>query len=217
MDEFTVALWLFFAAIIFGVLGAWVAGHKRRSGGEGLALGCLLGPFGVIIEALLPTQAAPIARAAQIAAAEPTRKCPDCAETIKAEARVCRFCGARFSDEDVATAIASAREAQQVRYEEALSADPATCRYCGRDSRSNWHSARDRVCQDCIQRPDVRPHRHRNLPAAADVPDHYRAHCLGVRHLCYLAGGQAVFEVEAEHAAPSRTLPARSRFAQITR
>ena len=28
-----------------------------------------------------------------------TKVCPDCAETVKAAARVCRFCGHRFEDE----------------------------------------------------------------------------------------------------------------------
>jgi hypothetical protein len=28
---------------------------------------------------------------------EPTKKCPDCAETVLAEARVCKHCGYRFT------------------------------------------------------------------------------------------------------------------------
>ncbi|MEA2026658.1 MAG: hypothetical protein U9O18_08195 [Chloroflexota bacterium] len=42
-------------AIITGGVGYWIAGEKNRDGVEGAALGCLLGPLGWIIEAVLPT------------------------------------------------------------------------------------------------------------------------------------------------------------------
>jgi hypothetical protein len=41
--------------VVFGLLGAWIASQKNRSEGEGLALGCIFGPFGALIEALMPT------------------------------------------------------------------------------------------------------------------------------------------------------------------
>jgi hypothetical protein len=48
-------VYFFVAAVVCGLLGLYVSGQKNRSVAEGLGLGCLLGPFGVIIEALLPT------------------------------------------------------------------------------------------------------------------------------------------------------------------
>jgi len=49
------AVWIGLAAWVgSAVLGAWVAAQKSRSTFEGFALGCLFGPFGVLVEALLP-------------------------------------------------------------------------------------------------------------------------------------------------------------------
>lgn len=40
--------------VVFGWLGSWVAEQCGRDTLEGMVLGGLLGPFGVIIEGLLP-------------------------------------------------------------------------------------------------------------------------------------------------------------------
>jgi len=40
----------------FGWLGAWAAGQKNRSLKEGLLLALVLGPYGVLVELLLPTK-----------------------------------------------------------------------------------------------------------------------------------------------------------------
>ena len=41
--------------VVWASLGIWIAEQKGRGQGEGMILGALLGPLGVIIEALLPT------------------------------------------------------------------------------------------------------------------------------------------------------------------
>jgi hypothetical protein len=50
-----------FWIVILGGVGYWIAQQKRRSEVEGAALGCLLGPIGWIIEAVLPTGEPPTA------------------------------------------------------------------------------------------------------------------------------------------------------------
>jgi hypothetical protein len=61
MELFIVVIW----AAVFGGVGYWIATQKRRSEVEGVALGCLLGPIGWIIEAVLPTGEPPATRSAQ--------------------------------------------------------------------------------------------------------------------------------------------------------
>jgi hypothetical protein len=43
-----------FGWLCFVGLGSWVAMQKNRSEGEGALLALIFGPFGVLIEALLP-------------------------------------------------------------------------------------------------------------------------------------------------------------------
>jgi hypothetical protein len=46
---------LMIGGAIFAGLGAWIASQKNRDQGEGMLLGCQFGPFGALVEALLPT------------------------------------------------------------------------------------------------------------------------------------------------------------------
>jgi hypothetical protein len=60
-------------------LVGYMIGKGKGRGGEGAVLGLLLGPIGWLIIAVAQT-------------GEGMRKCPFCAETVKSEAKVCRYC-----------------------------------------------------------------------------------------------------------------------------
>jgi hypothetical protein len=78
-----------------GLIIAFISGSinksKGRSEGEGFALGCFLGIIGLIIVALLPRNDKVIETNKVLDGS--SKVCPYCAEIIKKEASVCRFCG----------------------------------------------------------------------------------------------------------------------------
>ncbi len=87
--------------IICGAVTAIIAASKGRSGAGWLMIGLLLGIFGVILVACMP--AVPkeaVATSPNFAASQAvnqqTKTCPDCAETILVNAKVCKHCGYRF-------------------------------------------------------------------------------------------------------------------------
>jgi hypothetical protein len=82
---------LFIIWLLCGIAGGIILSNKGRSGCGGFALGFLLGPIGLVIALVMQTDHKELEQ--RSLRAGDMRKCPSCAELVRAEATKCRFCG----------------------------------------------------------------------------------------------------------------------------
>lgn len=81
---------------IFALLPAIIAPSRGRSGFGWFLVSLLISPlFGLILVLALPSRAkVPADKDRQYGR---VKDCPQCAETVKRAAKVCRFCGHKFA------------------------------------------------------------------------------------------------------------------------
>jgi Uncharacterised protein family UPF0547 len=81
--------------LMCGGLAAMIASAKGGSAGLGFLVGALFGPFGIIAAFFMGGEEQ---KADKDVAAGTHKKCPRCAEIVKADALVCKHCGHEFAE-----------------------------------------------------------------------------------------------------------------------
>lgn len=79
--------------LLFGFVAMLIANSRGRSGGHWFLLGCLLGPFALLVAFLPSLKVNPNALSGKTHV-----PCPECKEPILCEASVCKHCKAKVDE-----------------------------------------------------------------------------------------------------------------------
>jgi hypothetical protein len=88
---------VFVVWLLFGVAAAMVAANKGLGGCLWFGLGILFGPFGLIFALVTPADQQGVETKALQSGA--MKRCPSCAELVRADASRCRYCHADVGGE----------------------------------------------------------------------------------------------------------------------
>lgn len=85
--------------LLCGVVSAVVASNKGRNGCAWFIGGMLLGPIGIVLILVASPNEQGLVRSGTL------KKCPYCAEMIKPEAKVCRYCGRELEPVQIVVSV----------------------------------------------------------------------------------------------------------------
>jgi hypothetical protein len=122
--------------VLCGLVAAAIYQNKGRSWGAAFLVGLIFGPIGVILAALTPAN--PAGQAQRALSGGAAKKCPQCAELVQPDAKICRYCQHVF----VVPPSLSASQASKARMPdggmrcaacgERVQPDAAACPHCKR-------------------------------------------------------------------------------------
>jgi len=96
MDNFTIAvIWL-----LFGFVAATIANAKGRGGCLWFLLGCVFGPFSLVVAFLQPASSLNEQKARENGESGDFKRCPFCAEAVRKVAIKCKHCGSDLAVEE---------------------------------------------------------------------------------------------------------------------
>lgn len=80
---------------LFGVVCSAIATSRNRSGCGWFLLGCIFGPFALVVAALPSLK--PVVAPAPYHDPDECVRCPDCRELVRWDARKCKHCGTELT------------------------------------------------------------------------------------------------------------------------